>query len=236
MPQNRQVFWSGHLNKILDTDPSSEMRRLAISAAGKLRTASALPLIEKGLDDESIKVRMEACRSLGRRREPHAAQLLAKTVGGESNQDVRHAAIAGLGKHKNRISMDSLGIALNDRNPATRDLAINSLRNVTGKDFGNNPERWIAALKRPSGPIQDADEKIAQNPSAPTGSMELPDFLKDGPPQNTPAANAPMISDASANPTKNESSSSSESGEIKLPDGWNPDRPIPSNNSPSVFR
>ena len=74
------------------------------------------------------------------------ARLLAATAGSETNDDVKHAALAALGNHQNSISVDSLKIALNDRNPATRNLAVESLRGATGKNYGDDPQVWIAAL------------------------------------------------------------------------------------------
>ncbi len=147
LPAERQTFWAGQLTAMLENDPSPEMRRLAVRAARKLDSASALPMIEKGLDDESMKVRMEACRSLGSRSGEEEARLLAATVGTESNVDVKQAAIKALGNHKSQIAVDSLQIALSDRNPATRSLAVDSLRGSTGKNYGDDPKVWIAALE-----------------------------------------------------------------------------------------
>ena len=70
MPPNKQEYWSGHLNKLIETDESPEMRRLVVRAAGRLNdSTSSISLIEKGLDDSSEKVRMEACQALGRRQQ-----------------------------------------------------------------------------------------------------------------------------------------------------------------------
>ena len=172
MPSNRQNYWSGHLNQMIEMDPSPEMRRLAVSAAGKLGSSGALGLIEKGLKDDSIKVRMEACRALGHRRESQAANLLASTYGSETEIDVQHAALTALANHKGQIPMNSLRIALNDRNPATQQIAMSSLRGVTGKDFGSSPASWLKAIggsgsspTSPSGigapPTEGAEVQIA---------------------------------------------------------------------------
>ncbi len=147
MPTNRQVFWSKHLDKMLDNDTSPEMRRLAVNAAGNLKIADAMRLIEKGLDDDSIKVRMEACRALGKRSGEEAIRMLASTAGTEADEDVRHAALTAIGNHQGQLALDALKIALNHRNPATRDLAVQSLKRVTGKNYGDRPEVWIAALQ-----------------------------------------------------------------------------------------
>ncbi|SMP50267.1 HEAT repeat-containing protein [Neorhodopirellula lusitana] len=146
LPADRQQYWSGHLKQIFENDESAEMRRLAILAAGKTNNAEMLKLVEKGLDDDNLKVRMEACRALGNRPEDEAARLLASTVGKSQDQDVRHAAITALAKHPGKIASDSLKLALQDRDPATQNLVIGSLRQSTGQDYGTDPETWIAAL------------------------------------------------------------------------------------------
>ncbi len=161
MPKNRQAFWAQHLDKILENDASPEMRRLSVSAAGKLQTADAIRLIEKGLDDDSVKVRMEACRALGQRKEEAAARLLASTAGTETDEDVRNAAIDAIGNHKGSIALDSLKIALNNRNPATRDLAVQSLKRVTGKNYGDEPNAWIAALEGKS--VQQQPTRLVES-------------------------------------------------------------------------
>jgi len=149
LPAERQAYWANHLNQIVENDPSAEMRRLAVLASGKIASSDdAMPLIEKGLDDDSMKVRMEACRALGRIDDEASSRMLATMVGSETNQDVRHAAIESLAAHKNPVSTNSLRLALSDHNPATRDLTMQSLRSVTGKQLGDDPDVWIAELNK----------------------------------------------------------------------------------------
>lgn len=149
-PVERQRYWAEHLTRIMKDDPSAEMRRLVVVAASRLKTNDAMPLLEKGLADTNLKVRMAACEGLGRRSEPSAAKLLAATYGMETDQDVRNAAIEAMGKHKGEIPIDTLRMALKEQDPATAHLAMASLRGVTGKDLGSTPQEWIAALEQQS--------------------------------------------------------------------------------------
>ena len=160
MSANRQAFWAGHLTKIMENDTSPEMRRLAVVAAGKLKTDSAIPLVKKGLDDDSLKVRLYACEALGRRPGDESARMLAETAGTETNVDVRQAALSALAKHKSPIAVDALRIALSDRDPATRDLAMVSLRSVTGKNYGSDPNVWIAKLGTSSVSSDESKSKM----------------------------------------------------------------------------
>jgi hypothetical protein len=159
LPAERQQFWAGHLQKLFETDQSPEMRRLVVRAAGKLNDPAAMRMIEQGLDDSSVKVRMEACRSLGMKSSDDATRMLVAAVGTDTNQDVKHAALAALASHKNPIAVDSLRVALNDRNPATRELAVDSLRGATGKNYGDDPQVWIAALD--GTPTEEAPVRLA---------------------------------------------------------------------------
>lgn len=160
LPEDRQQFWSGHLEKMIENDDNAEMRRLAVRAAGRVQSPNALTLIEKGLDDDSFKVRMEACQALGARDNEEVTRMLVATVGTETNQDVKHAAMKALAKRSTPAAVDSLRLALADRNPATRDLAMESLRGATGKDYGDDPEVWIAALD--GNPVEERPTRFAE--------------------------------------------------------------------------
>ncbi len=160
MPDEEQLYWSEHLSKILNNDPSAEMRRLSVLAASRLSSPAAIDLIEQGLDDDSIKVQMESCRALGNRKEPQAAQLLASTLGTTPEQDVKNSAIRALGNHQGAVPVESLRLVLEDQDPATVHLAMSSLRGATGKDYGNDPKQWIAALDQQNAEPENVDSEI----------------------------------------------------------------------------
>lgn len=141
--QNR---WVEKFAEILTDDQSAEMRRLVQVAAGRMEGSKSLDLIKTGLNDSSTKVRMEACRSLGLRGDKESLQLLATAFGSETNQDVKNAAVVALASFSDQVAIDSLRLALSDRNPATRSIAVQSLKSSTGKDYGDQPSQWIAAL------------------------------------------------------------------------------------------
>lgn len=156
----KQQFWAQQLDKLIESDQSPEMRRLAVRAASRMQVAGAMDMIEKGLDDASLKVRMEACHALGRRSGDDATRVLVATIGTETDLDVKHAALEALAKHDNPISRDALKLALSDRNPATRNLAIESLKGVTGQNYGDDPKVWIAALNGQE--VEQATPRLAE--------------------------------------------------------------------------
>lgn len=162
MPADRQAFWLQHLNKIMDHDPSPAMRHQAVLAAGNVQAPEALQLIQRGLNDESIKVQMLACEVLGKRTERDAAQLLASTIGITTELDVKNSAIEAIGKHKGAIPTNSLRLVLDEQDPAMVDLAMTSLRGVMGKNYGNDPKQWIAAIDQASQLPGAADSEAIQ--------------------------------------------------------------------------
>ena len=165
MPENRQQIWVSHLDALLENDESPEMRRLAVLTAGNLTAVPSISLIEKGLDDESVKVRMEACRALASAsvlqsdQSTDAVRMLASTIGTETNDDVRRAAIAALSSQNSPVAINALKVALQDRNPATQTLVVDALRGATGQNHGDDPQAWIAALN--GTPTEEAETKIA---------------------------------------------------------------------------
>ena len=147
LSKQRQAYWLDQHNKIMEHDESPEMRRIAVMAAGQLNDATADNIVREGLKDESVKVRMACCETLGNRTDAEATRMLAEAAGSSTDQDVRKAAFVALGKHKGPLATDALKLALEDRDPATQDIAMSSLRKSTGKNYGSDPEVWIAALQ-----------------------------------------------------------------------------------------
>ena len=154
-----QTKWLSALSHVMDTDESAEMRRLAVMAAGNVDGSPSLPILEKGMDDGSVKVRMQACRALGNQTTDETVLLLASAVGSETSTDVKHAAMRALQDQSSPKAVEALRLALSDRDPSTQNLAIASLRGATGKDYGDDPEIWIAALD--GQPVEERPTRFA---------------------------------------------------------------------------
>lgn len=160
LPKQRQAYWLGNLQQVMEHDESPDMRRLAVQVAGQLNDSTADEIVRRGLKDESVKVRMFCCKTLGQRTDPEATRMLAEAAGSTTDQDIRMAAYEALGKHKGSIATDALKIGLEDRDPATRKLAINALKSTTGKNYGDDPEVWIAALQGKE--VQEQPVRLAE--------------------------------------------------------------------------
>ncbi|MEL6897325.1 MAG: HEAT repeat domain-containing protein, partial [Planctomycetota bacterium] len=146
MTDERQQYWLPQLKQVLENDKSPAIRWFAVKAAGRIRSRDALQLVEMGLEDESIKVQMAACEAMGKRTEPEAGALLAKVVGSSQDHDVRLTAVDSLGSHTGDSVRAALRQAVQKREPAIRITSIASLKRVTGQDFGNDVDAWVAYL------------------------------------------------------------------------------------------
>jgi hypothetical protein len=147
MQAAEQQRWIPHLEQLMEFDESPHMRALAVQAAGGAKGADSLGVVRRGMEDDDAKVRMVAAKVLGDRAEPEAMRMLVETVNGEANKDVRLAAIKSLGNHRGEPVTDALKLALREPDLAYRHQSIASLRKVTGRDAGDNPEAWVAMLE-----------------------------------------------------------------------------------------
>lgn len=158
MPADEQQAWGDDLRLLLENDENPEMRRLAVQAAGAIPGDPGLQLVLKGIEDENMKVRQTACKALSQRSEPEAIAALAEAAGSDTNDDVRLTAVKYLGSSNHPQAISALRTAVQSTDPAFQSVAIASLRQVTGQDFGRSPEAWVAYLDGKPVPEDEAQE------------------------------------------------------------------------------
>lgn len=109
--------------------------------AQMLRTIAVFPnakageILKGGLNEPDTDVRIACCEAWGQRGGEEAVRLMAETLSGDTDADVRLAAARSLGILKDPKGVPALGAALDDNNPAIRFRAIESLRKITGKSY-----------------------------------------------------------------------------------------------------
>ena len=128
-----------------EADPQLRVELLRI--AGALPGEACWTLVESGLHDENPGVQIQACRLAAKARVPQAIALLANLAQEAPDQDLRQAAIKALGQYKDPAAAQALARVLHDRDPAIQYLAVRSLRQSTGQDFGYDVEKWLAYLE-----------------------------------------------------------------------------------------
>jgi HEAT repeat protein len=123
-----------------ESDPL--MRRQILRAAAACQTPLGFAIVVGGTNDSDLEVRRVACHCLGTRGGPEAVQELVRVANSDTDADVRIAAIRALGETRDSKAMPVLAEALADLNPAVQHRARESLRSVSGRDYGENVEAW----------------------------------------------------------------------------------------------
>ncbi|RMF87181.1 MAG: HEAT repeat domain-containing protein [Planctomycetota bacterium] len=133
--------------------------------AAKLIGPETLRVLQTATRDPDPRVRLAAAKALGEVPEPNATALLLNLLETDPNTDVRQAAIVSLGKRNDAAALPALGDQLKNRDPATQYLAMKSLREITGENFGYDARQWLAYIENTA---QNTGEMMAARPSAPT--------------------------------------------------------------------
>jgi hypothetical protein len=159
-PEQRQI--TDQLARQIQVEPDSLVRQAIVQSIAEFRTPMAQQVLEAGLADENPAVRVECCRALGRRAETASVTRLATALRGDKNQDVRLAAVAALGKINSPEAIKALAVALDDRDPAMQYAGVQSLKSITGKDYGPDVEAWrqVAAGAPPAAPAPSIADRM----------------------------------------------------------------------------
>ena len=123
-----------------ETDPV--IRLEIIRAIGKSQTPTSSFILREALKDSDAEVRVAACKAWGSRRGPEASGVLGEVLLSDIELDVRLAAARAIGQTGDRGAVAALAKALDDRNPAVQFYAVDSLRKVSGQDYGNDLDKW----------------------------------------------------------------------------------------------
>jgi HEAT repeat protein len=129
------------------TEKDPLIRMEIIRALGRYPGPAADAILKAAMSDADTHVRVVACEAWGKRGDAQAVTLLAETLRSDVDTDVRLAAAKALGETNRREAVPALGEALSDSDPAMQYRAVLSLRKVTGKDLGNDVDRWRKYVK-----------------------------------------------------------------------------------------
>lgn len=142
MPQAEQQQWTEQLSKIIQSDPSSEMRSRAVATVAQLPSASAVTALNYASGDDVEKVRLAACRAWKLRGGEAARDMLMSLAETDESTSVRQAAIDGLSAFDLNDVKSTLTQLLSDRSPAVQFQVAQSLKTLTGRDYGGDFEAW----------------------------------------------------------------------------------------------
>jgi hypothetical protein len=144
-PEQRQI--TDQLARQIQVEPDPLVRQAIVQAVAAYRTPMAEQVLEAGLSDDNAAVRVSCCKAIGKRADAAAVPTLAATIHSDKDVDVRLAATDALGKIKSPESIKALGAALDDRDPAMQYVAVQAMKQATGKDYGPDVQayRQVAA-------------------------------------------------------------------------------------------
>jgi HEAT repeat protein len=160
-PQQREI--TDQLARQIQVEPDPLVRQSVIKAIAEFRTPMAQQVLQAGLNDENEAVRIECCNALGRRAETASVASLAAALGGDKSDDVKMAAAKALGKIKSPEAIKALAVALDDRDPAMQYVGVQSLKSITGKDYGPDVQTWrqvAAGGTPPAAPAPSIAERM----------------------------------------------------------------------------
>jgi HEAT repeat protein len=139
-PEQRAI--TDQLARQMQVEPDPLVRQAVVRAIAEFRTPMAQKVLEAGLADDDKAVRIACCKALGRRVEAVSVKSLANVLRSDGEIDVRLAAAEALGQIKSPDAIPALAVALDDRNPALQYVGVQSMKSITGQDYGPNVEAW----------------------------------------------------------------------------------------------
>ena len=122
-------------------------------------TPTAGAVIAAALEDPDVDVRVTACQEIGKIGGEEASRLLGTALASDTSVDVRIAATKALGHMRDPQAVPLLVVALEDPDPALQLRGMEAMRLATGKDLGNDVNRWREYAMRPD--PDAAEESVA---------------------------------------------------------------------------
>lgn len=130
------------LAEIVQRSTNTVLRAEATLTLAEFPAPETIPSLQLAMSDADADVRIAACKAWGRRGGPQALDVLARAVSSDSDLDVRLAATTELAEFQEQQALEALAVALNDKDPALQHRAVQSLKSVSGQDYGDNVPAW----------------------------------------------------------------------------------------------
>ncbi len=138
----QQRHWSEEMQYILETHDNPLLRAAAVDALAEFAIPESNQGLKIALHDSDSSVRRSACCAWGKRSDQEAVQMLSESLGSDTDIEVRIAAARELGRFRDPVAYQALGLALHDKDPALQYRAVESLKRASGKDYGTDLKAW----------------------------------------------------------------------------------------------
>jgi hypothetical protein len=151
-PQEQEAF-SAELARQMPNETDFNVRIAIIHILATFDTPSSKAVLYAGLKDPESEIRITCCEAWSKHPSAETSRMLAETLSGDTDLDVRMAAAKALSTAGDKQAVAALGRALEDSDPAMQYCAVNSLKQVTGKNLGNDVNAWRQLAQQPDPPI-----------------------------------------------------------------------------------
>lgn len=149
---------AAELSQAIRTEEDPGIRAEIVRTLAKYPTPAADAVLRGAIHDLQAEVREAACEAWATRGGPEAVGVLCGALDGDVDVDVRLAAARALGRLKDPRAVAALGGVLEDKDPAMQYRAVESLRRITGKDLGNDVNRWRQYVR---GELSEPDRPVS---------------------------------------------------------------------------
>jgi HEAT repeat protein len=139
--QQQVEFTQELVGKVLE-EHDARVRCEMVAVAAEFDTASSLAICKGALQDPDERVRMKACDIWQKRGGEEAVQLLANRYRTDRELDVRLRALRMLGELEDKSAIPVLAEALENPDPAVQYRAVAALKQVSGRDLGDDVNKW----------------------------------------------------------------------------------------------
>jgi HEAT repeat protein len=147
----QQTEFTRDLARTVLEEHDPRVRCTIVQAAAGFDTPAALSICRGALEDPNDQVRLAACSAWRQRGGPEAVELLAARYRADSEIDVRLRALRELGRLGNEAAIPVLARALEDPDPAVQYRAVAALKQISGRDLGDDVNAWRAWAADPGG-------------------------------------------------------------------------------------
>lgn len=139
---SKETEFTRGLTEQLLGEHDARVRCEIVAVAGMFDTASAVAICKGAMQDPDERVRIRACEVWRERGGAEAVQQLANRCRTDRELDVRLQAIRMLGELEDEAAIPVLADVLADPDPAVQYRAVAALKQVSGRDLGNDVNVW----------------------------------------------------------------------------------------------
>lgn len=146
-----QVEFTKKLVESMLAEHDPRVRVGILEVAAGFDTPAAASICRGAMEDPDERVRMAACAAWRERGGAEAVELLATRYRTDTEIDVRLRALRELGQLGDKAAVPVLAKALEDPDPAVQYRAVGALKRVSGRDLGDDVNKWREWAADPDG-------------------------------------------------------------------------------------